>query len=111
MDAGFYRALGHRVAALRRQKSWTQEDLAAQTQVGASYIARIETGSRRPTLEVLGQIAAALEVPIWRLLIAGPVSADESDWAQIRRELDQAVAGLSATDLRLLTEIARRFAD
>ena len=109
MDASRYRALGQRIATLRRQKSWTQEELATHTKVGASYIARIETGSRRPTLEVLDQIADALEVPIWRLLLTSPISIDEITWSEIRRELDHATAGLSTADLRLLTEIARRF--
>ncbi len=112
MELSFYRELGRRVARLRKQKSWTQEDLATHTEVGASYIARIETGSRRPTLEVLGQISSALGVPIWQLLVEnhplGSPVTNESARSHQRRELEAAITCLPVSDLRLLTELAHR---
>ncbi|MCG2593029.1 helix-turn-helix domain-containing protein [Ramlibacter sp. XY19] len=47
---------------LRQAKGWTQEELATHAGVARDIVAKIERGSRNPTLEVLDRLAAALEV-------------------------------------------------
>ena len=51
--ADFYEELGRRIAELRKTRSMSQERLGEQAEVGVSYVAHIEIGSRRPTLDVL----------------------------------------------------------
>lgn len=66
-DTAHRRAFGSRVSALRRQRGWTQEDLAERAEIHRSYIAAVETGLRNPTLDVIVKIAQGLDVPVRRL--------------------------------------------
>jgi transcriptional regulator with XRE-family HTH domain len=110
MDAAFYKALGKRIADRRKALTLTQESLAEEAGIGSSYVARIETGTRKPTLDVLGRIAEALGVPLWHLL------ADERERSAVyeraferrARPLGEAAADLPAADLALLTQLARK---
>lgn len=59
------RTLAAKVARLREQRGWSQEQLAGAAAIGASTIAHIELGSRtacRPA--TLRALAGALEVPV-----------------------------------------------
>jgi transcriptional regulator with XRE-family HTH domain len=58
------RAFGSSVARLRREKGWTQEDLAEHADVHRSYLAAIETGLRNPSLDVIVKIANGLHVSV-----------------------------------------------
>ncbi|UUW92235.1 helix-turn-helix domain-containing protein [Pimelobacter simplex] len=61
------RAFGESVAQLRRQRGWTQEELAERAELHRSYIAAIETGGRNPTLDVIVKIATGLHVRVSQL--------------------------------------------
>lgn len=62
-------ALGERVRRRRKSLSLTAKDLAASAEVSASYISQLEHGKQdRPSLEVLGALAAALGMPTSELL-------------------------------------------
>jgi DNA-binding XRE family transcriptional regulator len=54
----------NRVKVLREHRGWTQAELAEKVGSDRLYISQIETGTRRGGLDLLGEIAAALEVPI-----------------------------------------------
>lgn len=56
------------IAAARIEAGMTQAELAAQLGVPQPQIAKWETGARRPKVENLARIAAALNVPLERLL-------------------------------------------
>ncbi|MGH7813825.1 MAG: helix-turn-helix domain-containing protein [Candidatus Binataceae bacterium] len=51
----------------RHELSLTQRGLARELDVKASYIAYLENGQRRPSLALLGRIAAALDLDRRRL--------------------------------------------
>ncbi len=55
---------GATVKRLRRQRGWTQEELAKRVGVAPNTIARIETGNRRPSLTLLERLARDLGVGI-----------------------------------------------
>ncbi len=103
-----YQAIGHRVAELRRGRGWTQEHLAERARKSAPYVARIEAGSRRPTIEVLAALAKALDVPLWRLFTSGRATLAEREWTEAGSELAKVAQQLDAPSLRLLAEVARR---
>lgn len=105
----FYRELGRRIAALRRAVGLSQERLGERAHVGASYVAHIEIGSRKPTIDVLLRIADAVAVPLWRLLTDDRLSVDEKAWDATTRELGERVHGLDQRDLQVLTYLATRF--
>jgi transcriptional regulator with XRE-family HTH domain len=106
--ADFYEELGRRIAELRRSRSMSQERLGETADVGVSYLAHIEVGSRRPTLDVLMRIANALDVALWRLITDDRLSHDEIAWQSVARELGEKVRGLSREDLQTLGYLADR---
>lgn len=112
MDASWYQRLGARLARLRHDAGLTQEQLAEKAGVGASYVARIETGNRKPTLDVLGSLADALEVPIHRLLADDrELRAGEIGWTKAARALGEAVERLPAADVAHLLRLAQRLSE
>ena len=58
----FMRSLGKRIASVRKQKGFTQEQLAAEAELDRVAIAYIETGKRRPKVSSIYKISAAMNV-------------------------------------------------
>ncbi len=57
-------AVGPRLRALRQQRGVTLAELSAATGISVSTLSRIESGQRRPTLELLLPLARAHQVPL-----------------------------------------------
>jgi transcriptional regulator with XRE-family HTH domain len=56
------RTLGANVRRLRKERGWTQDDLAAETNVEQAAISLIENSRANPTLQMLEGIARAFDV-------------------------------------------------
>ena len=111
MDASWYRTLGARIARMRTRAGLTQEQLAERAGIGASYVARIEVGQRRPTLDVLAELADSLGVPLHRLLAdERSVRAAEGQEAFGRsaRALTSVILELDDADIEILLKVANR---
>lgn len=54
------RSLGERIRDARKEKEWTQEDLAYEAEIDRSYIGGVERGERNVTFLMLCRIARAL---------------------------------------------------
>jgi len=65
-------SVGPRLRALRQQRDITLTDLSAGTGISVSTLSRLESGQRRPTLELLLALARAYGVPIDELVGAPP---------------------------------------
>src|SRR5690348_15757951 len=65
-------AAGPRLRALRRQRDTTLDELSAQTGISKSTLSRLESGSRRPTLELLLPLARIYGVTLDELVDAPP---------------------------------------
>lgn len=65
-------ALGPRLRAIRRERETTLTDLSAQTGISVSTLSRLESGERRPTLELLLPLAHAFGVTLDELVDAPP---------------------------------------
>ncbi|MBL1066893.1 helix-turn-helix domain-containing protein [Streptomyces sp. 7-21] len=65
-------AVGPRLRALRRQRERTLAELSAATGISVSTLSRLESGSRRPTLELLLPLAKAYGVTLDELVGAPP---------------------------------------
>jgi transcriptional regulator with XRE-family HTH domain len=61
-----------RLRALRRQRETTLTAVAADTGISVSTLSRLESGQRRPTLELLLRLARAYGVPLDELVGAPP---------------------------------------
>jgi transcriptional regulator with XRE-family HTH domain len=57
------RNFGQRVRKLRKERGWSQEELAARSKHW-TYIGGVERGERNPTLLVISSLATALRVKI-----------------------------------------------
>ena len=68
-------AVGPRLRDLRRQRDTTLSALAETTGISVSTLSRLESGQRRPTLELLLPLARAYGVQIDDL-VGGPVTGD-----------------------------------
>ena len=60
--------LGLNVQRIRRQRSWSQEELGFRSGLHRTYISGIERGARNPTVLVLAKLAKALDVSAAMLL-------------------------------------------
>ena len=65
-------AVGPRLRALRQQRETTLADLSAETGISVSTLSRLESGQRRPTLELLLPLARTHGVQIDELVAAPP---------------------------------------
>jgi transcriptional regulator with XRE-family HTH domain len=78
MDGGLDQVLttvGPRLRALRQQHDLTLADLSSATGISPSTLSRLESGQRRPTLELLLPLARAYQVPLDELI--GAPAADD----------------------------------
>jgi transcriptional regulator with XRE-family HTH domain len=58
------KAFGKQIATIRKQKGFTQQQLAEAVGMSVVAIAYIETGKRWVRLSTLGKIASALKVSV-----------------------------------------------
>jgi transcriptional regulator with XRE-family HTH domain len=65
-------AVGPRLRALRQQRETTLADLSAETGISVSTLSRLESGQRRPTLELLLPLARAHGIPLDEMVGAPP---------------------------------------
>jgi transcriptional regulator with XRE-family HTH domain len=68
-------AVGPRLRSLRRQRGTTLADLATATGISVSTLSRLESGQRRPNLELLLPLAQAHGVPLDQL-VGAPTTGD-----------------------------------
>lgn len=66
-------AVGPRLKRIRLQRDCTLAALSQTTGISVSTLSRLETGQRKPTLELLLPIAQAHQVPLDELVGAPPV--------------------------------------
>jgi len=54
--------VGDNCARLRKDKGWTQEELAERSGLSQQYLSALERGKRNPTILTIYEIAVALGV-------------------------------------------------
>ena len=87
--------LGARIAALRRDRGWSQTQLASQLAISTSAVGMYEQGRREPSAQLLVEIARVFGVST-DFLLTGKASA--MDKVDIEQLLD---ARLAAAQQRL----------
>src|SRR5690349_24556723 len=63
-------AVGPRLRSIRQQRGATLAELAETTGISVSTLSRLESGQRKPTLELLLPLARAHQVPLDELVDA-----------------------------------------
>jgi transcriptional regulator with XRE-family HTH domain len=77
-------AVGPRLRAIRQEHGATLTQLAAATGISVSTLSRLESGQRRPTLELLLPLARAHRVPLDELVGAPPTGDPRTRLEPIR---------------------------
>jgi transcriptional regulator with XRE-family HTH domain len=62
------RLVGRRISQIRRERGWTQEDLAERLGVSVRYLQAVEAGQENLTLDSLTQLAARLDLSLGELV-------------------------------------------
>jgi len=78
-------AVGRRLRALRRERELTLVDMSAVAGISVSTLSRLESGARRPTLELLLPLAHAYGVTLDELVDAPPTGDPRIHLRPIRR--------------------------
>ena len=72
-DATVRKEFGVRVKTLRKQKRWSQKELAAKLEIRFQQLNKYESGLNSPPAEMLVKLADALETSVDFLLTGNPV--------------------------------------
>ena len=64
--------LGSNIRNLRKERNWTQEQLAEKAEISVPYMTQIELGKKQASLETVENIAKALSVSIDELFRSTP---------------------------------------
>ena len=87
-----YSLIGNRIKAARKAKGLSQSELSELIDRSVGYMSYIETGSKKPSLETLIQIANALDVTIDELLSDNLVASSRVSNTQINQLLSDCSA-------------------
>ncbi|EID55555.1 helix-turn-helix domain-containing protein [Saccharomonospora xinjiangensis] len=88
--------IGPRLRRVREKRNVSLTELSRRTGVSKSTLSRLETGHRRPSLELLLPIAAALAVPLDEI-VAAPSIVDPRMPQKPRRAQGRVIVPLSRT--------------
>lgn len=66
MDVG--RRVGANIKRIRRERGFSQEELAHRADMHRTFVSQIERAVKSPTLETLDKIAKGLDVPLSELV-------------------------------------------
>ena len=105
----FLKNLGAAVAAQRRARKLTQEKLAEKLSTSAEWISQVERGVGRPSVEMLLNIAGALEVSAAALVELA--CGEERALGGAMGELVEVALPLDERQRRLIVGLARVVAD
>lgn len=61
--------LAANVRRLRIEREWSQEQLGERASLSQGYVSEVESARRKPTIDVLDQLARAFDLPVHRLLL------------------------------------------
>ena len=100
--------VGQRLRTARQDRGWTLETLAELAGMSASTLSRLESGGRKPTLELLLPLARAYGVPLDELVNA-PASGDPRIHIRPIRRDGQVILPLSrgATGVHAFKQVYR----
>ncbi|AEW99184.1 helix-turn-helix domain-containing protein [Streptantibioticus cattleyicolor] len=88
-------AVGPRLKRIRQDRDCTLAALSEATGISVSTLSRLESGQRKPSLELLLPIAHAHQVPLDELVGAPPVGDPRVRLKPVRRGDDSTVVPLS----------------
>lgn len=98
------KALGGRIKALRKDKHWSQKELAAELEIRFQQLYKYEGGFNTPPAELLVKLADALATTVDYLLTGNPIDDTPLASARLYRRL-QALEGLAEGDREAIIKV------
>lgn len=96
-DPEFRKVFGVRLKELRKQKRWSQKELAAKVEIRFQQLNKYESGLNLPPAEMLIKLADALSITVDFLLTGNPVEDSPLANSRLFRRF-QAVEQFDAED-------------
>lgn len=104
--------LGKKIRELRKQKGYTQAELAELVDLSNNFIGYLERGKQLPSLKTLEKIAQALDITIGYLFYSientlhKPIKLTKKD--QIISKLSKHLKSLNIKDITLILRLIKR---
>ena len=98
--------LSDRIRVFRNSKGWTQERLAEAIDVHSTYVSRIESGKKLPTLTTVCKIAEVFQIRPYELLI------DDTETSSLdykRRKLINIISESKSRNIEIYSIFMRAF--
>ena len=86
------KSIGSTIEICRKQQGLSQGQVAERADLSTSYISLLEQGKRKPNLEVLERVAAALSLPLNILIF---FASDESELVNFDEDLAEKLSLLA----------------
>lgn len=99
--------LGLRIRELRNAQHMSQEELAFRAGISPAHLGQIERAMKNPTVDTIGKIAAALDIPVAALFTMDTVSATPTN-ATIEK-INAQLSGMGEAEQKDILRIIRIF--
>jgi transcriptional regulator with XRE-family HTH domain len=99
------RRFGLHLRTSRRRMGYTQEQLADRLDLSANFIAHLERGSRKPSLDTLVALARFLEVPLEDFLKLDAAPAASSKESPMVRRVCRMIKEAPESRVRLVASL------
>ncbi len=103
-DKAFFKALGKRVADLRKELGWTQKTLAEALGISQQLIAAYEAGTRKIPASLLPTLAKLFAVSLEQLIGIESVPSKRGPASVLQRQMQQ-IESLSKNKQKFITDI------
>jgi transcriptional regulator with XRE-family HTH domain len=104
--ASLCKRFGVVLKAERRRMAYTQLQFAERLNLTPNFVAHLERGTRKPSLDTLLTISTLLEIPIEKLLTSEPAPQSAFPENPLVRRLRRLTRGLPNAHIKLLVELA-----
>ena len=102
-------AFGRQVRNLRQSKKMSQEELAFKAGLSPAHLGQIERAQKKPTLETIGRLAEALEVPVANLFSCEASVTNETHLNGTIEKINSQLFAMSEEDQKNILRIIRIF--
>jgi transcriptional regulator with XRE-family HTH domain len=102
-------SIGEQIRRLRLEKGLSQRDIEKTSGLLRSYLSRVEHGHTVPTLETLERLAAALDLPLYRLFCISNEASSTPPSVAPRKSLEELAQdrGPAGSEARFLLKLKR----
>ncbi len=108
MEAAYRRRLGNYLRGVRETQGLTQENLAGRAGYHPTYIAKLESGDRLPSLDTILDLAKALRIPAAEIvaILEDPERVSPATESMLQ-EINATLRGSSLVQLQFVRDFLR----